>query len=652
MSTGNQKKHTPYRTKPGFSRAARYRAACALFFFAVLASTGSRAATLVWTGSAGTDWGTAANWSPQQVPGPSDAIQIGFNVYTNQPNISQNNQCASLSFGNRIPVTLTISGSLAVSGGISLAHSGDDFIPHATITGSGTLTCTSLLVGDGVFSKLVLGKTTLFSISLANFTVNGHVTINSMTMFLLSGGVAHNHSRLSLEGGLLTVTGQIRLRNNVPSFLAGHLDGYLPSSGFYIDVSAADARLRLLGDQSLSIAGGAGNNADYYTYAQTQDGSSTVEYAGADQQVSTGATAGLDGSPATYQNLLITGSGTKRTENTSGDIVDAEGYLTVSAGTLDLQVNQAFLTLGGDFTNAVTTRLDKADFHGQHFQNTGSLYTTTERLSFLRSGQSLTDGTADGTAINTAYFKTGAKTIAAGRFIIPPGGNWTVADNATTVQIASNAELVFRSDGCGNAVMTFLAVNQNQVASVPQRRLPAPITRLQSRTAAASALSSAKPLKIASSPARRSPVLPAPPAILTLSLVRGDQVSEPLTLCFAATAKNGYSAQEDQLFLPAGALNAWSSSADHRTLRINSLPYPAGSGAVTLSCSAASGNYSWRVTGVANFPGQYQLSLRDRLTGKTVALQQAGSYLFRIDRANPGSFTNRFVLLINRQDGN
>ncbi|MFB9844045.1 hypothetical protein [Mucilaginibacter ginsenosidivorans] len=649
MNTSQLTRRTIFTGLRVFCPGPRYRAACCLFFTLLLTIARSGAATLVWTGAAGTDWANAANWSPQQVPGSGDAVQIGFTGFVNQPALSQNAQCASLAFGNRQAVTLTISGSLNVSGAITLAHSDDDFIPHATVTGTGTLTCTSLLIGDGVFSKLVLSKTTLFSTSLTNFTVNGNATVNSVTMFLLSGGVAHNHGRLSLEGGLLTITGQIRLTNNIPSFLAGHIDGYLPSASFLIDVSTADARLKLPGNPAIHIGNPAGDTVDFYTYGETQDGGSTVEYAGGDQVVSTRSTPGMDRLPAVYQNLIISGSGTKVTENASGDTLDTEGYLTISAGALDLQANHAFLSTGGDFNNRATTRLAKARFYGTLFLNAGTFSTTPDTLSFLKAGQQLRDSTADGTTITTAYLKTGSKTIVGGRFIIPPGGSWTVADNATQLQVSPNAELVLRADGTGDPALIFLGINQNLVAAARQSPVTGPVN-LKGRIAAATAKGAARRPLLATTGRQTL----APPQVLTLSLLHEGAVSLPLVIRFDAGAQPSYSPGEDQLYRKAAGPGpeAWSYSSDHKPLTQNTLPLHTGKTVISLFCGGASGGaYTWQINGAAGLPPGYTIRLLDKLTGKSADLKTTAHYHFSTARGNPASYGSRFELLITRQDG-
>src|SRR6185312_16870630 len=222
-----------------------------------------------WTGAAGTDWNTAGNWSPQVVPGPSDDVQIGVVAFnnSNQPAVSSILQCGTVTFGPAQAVTLTINtgAGLMVNGVITQSHGQDNLVPYAIIAGNGSLTCTSLVVGDGTPSKVVDVKITKMVSALANFTVTGNVYINSVTSTLLSGGLAHNNGVFSLQAGLLTVGGQIKLTNLVPSYLSGALTGLTPSARFSIDISAGrNPQLVMLGNPSVNITDGSWDTIDFY----------------------------------------------------------------------------------------------------------------------------------------------------------------------------------------------------------------------------------------------------------------------------------------------------------------------------------------------------------------------------------------------------
>jgi hypothetical protein len=431
----------------------------------VLLALTSQANTITWTGAGSGDWGTAANWSPQVVPGSSDDVQVGLAVFTNQPAITGMYACATLTLGSRQPVVVTIASgaALTVSGAVTLLHSEDNLVPGTTFAGGGSLACASLVIGNGITSKIIAFKTNVLVSALADFTVLGNVFVNSASTALLSGGLGHNNSLFSLQGGQLTIGGQIMVTNLVPAYLAGAMSGSKPSSRFSMDISAGQsARLKVSGGAALTINNAAWGNADFYNGA----GSSTVEYAGSGQTIATAATAGVDGSPVVYDNLVISGTGTKRTESSSGDLLGVSGLLTISGGTLDLQVNRATVSAGGDFLNAGTIKLSGASFAGGNFINKGPLTTLDDTIRFTGGNQSLTDSTAGGTMLKNTVFNTGIKTISAGNYIIAPGGNWKMKDDSTAIAISAGAQLSFRSDSTGQSAATFKSVASNPGAAL------------------------------------------------------------------------------------------------------------------------------------------------------------------------------------------
>ncbi|HWZ16547.1 MAG TPA: hypothetical protein VNW95_15010 [Mucilaginibacter sp.] len=444
-------------TANNYSRA-RIRRCLILSVALVLWVLSSQANTITWTGAGSGDWGTAANWSPQVVPGSSDDVQIGLAVFTNQPALSGVFTCATMTIGSRQPVVVTIASgaALTVSGAVTLMHSEDNLVPGTTFTGSGSLTCGSLVIGNGITSKIIAFKTNVLISTLGNFTVMGNVFVNSASTALLSGGLGHNNSFFSLQGGQFTVGGQIMMTNLVPAYLPGAMGSSTPSSRFSMDIPAGQsAKLKVSGSAALTINNAAWGAADFYNGA----GSSTVEYAGDNQIIATTATAGVDGSPVVYNNLVVSGTATKRTESSSGDVLGVSGLLTIFSGTLDLQVNRAWVSAGGDFLNTGAIKLSGAAFAGGHFTNKGSLTTLDDTVQFTGGNQLLADSTAAGTVLKNTIFNTGTKTISTGNYIIAPGGNWKMADDSTMVGISVGAQLSFRSDNTGQSAMTFKSVS-------------------------------------------------------------------------------------------------------------------------------------------------------------------------------------------------
>jgi hypothetical protein len=127
---------------------------CSFHFVALgllAVGTAAHAATLTWTNTAGGDWSTAANWSPNQVPGSSDiAVITNAGSYTVSLNTSATvagfllgassgvtTQAFSMTGQNLTlngPGTVTARGVLNFNGGLSL---------YAPLTNSGTINLTN-----------------------------------------------------------------------------------------------------------------------------------------------------------------------------------------------------------------------------------------------------------------------------------------------------------------------------------------------------------------------------------------------------------------------------------------------------------------------------------------------------------------------------
>ncbi|WP_439697090.1 hypothetical protein ACFGVS_01010 [Mucilaginibacter sp. AW1-7] len=432
------------------------RLAVCLLLLLVSIRTCTAKTVLTWTGVLSSDWNNAGNWSPAMVPGASDEVEIGLSPFGYQPLVSSATQCSSLLLGNKQPLTLTIApgAAMVVSGFIKQGHGGDDAAGYTIIAGGGSLTCGSLIVGDGIPGKIIAVKTTRLIAMIANFTVSGDVLVNSVTSFLLSGGLSHNDGYFSLVAGQMTIYGQVRLTNSVPVFLSGLLAESRPAAMFHIDITAGQhPGLKLFGNISFVIANPVFDTVDLYNLTGT--GTGLVEYAGGNQIVASRSLAGLDLRPKPYQNLVISGSGVKKTAAPSGDSLNVDGYLAVHAGTLDLQTNNAYLSVGGNFSNAGTVNLNRALFLGEKFSNTATITSGNDTIRFRGGNQVLSDTTATGTALKNVRLVSGTKTISSGGFIILPGGVWRVADNATMVSIAPGAQLVLRSDAGGQSGLVF-----------------------------------------------------------------------------------------------------------------------------------------------------------------------------------------------------
>lgn len=191
--------------------------------------------TFDWDGSSSTNWTTTANWtvtgtSPDgtlaNFPGSngrtSDIVRFGVtgSSYTNQPVLSSNVTVASITFGSiqykssYVLAGTTITGTILTVTGVTLTVLGDitqNYNSNSVIgssifndiRGTGTVTCNNLQFGN---TSGTVSSQSFLILEVANFTVNTNVNIN------LNAKV-QNGSGVRLEGGIMTINGQITFTN-------------------------------------------------------------------------------------------------------------------------------------------------------------------------------------------------------------------------------------------------------------------------------------------------------------------------------------------------------------------------------------------------------------------------------------------------------
>src|SRR5262249_44767215 len=116
-----------------------------LLFCAALMSGYAYAADVVWTNTAGGNWGTAANWSPNQAPGADDnALILANGTYTVTVNVAAT--VASLQVSGTGTRTLTLSGNTLTVNGDSLLDTNCIFnFSSGTLAGNGNITIAGTL---------------------------------------------------------------------------------------------------------------------------------------------------------------------------------------------------------------------------------------------------------------------------------------------------------------------------------------------------------------------------------------------------------------------------------------------------------------------------------------------------------------------------
>lgn len=182
----------------------------------------SRAATITWTAGSG-DWGVAANWNSNAVPGPGDIALIPSGpaitvTHSSNYDTIQSVQCSQnlVLTGGTLTVTAgssTVSGSLAVNNGSTLEASGASL----TCSGSATADDGNFYVSGGGSISLPTLQNYTKECNGANWTVTGAGSILSLTGLTNITGEVCSFPTIQIEAG-----GQLQMPN-VRTIQAGPL---------------------------------------------------------------------------------------------------------------------------------------------------------------------------------------------------------------------------------------------------------------------------------------------------------------------------------------------------------------------------------------------------------------------------------------------
>jgi len=446
----------------------------------LIATNNASAATINWKGTTSSDWAVASNWSSGTLPVSTDAVQIGIVAFTNQPTVTASESCASILLGTTQNITLTVNSgiTLTVSGAITQnPDNGGNFT--TTVTGSGSITCASLQVGNSTtFPPVLAIDLTEFISTIYSLHVTGNVTVNSSNFDITLLAIGYLNVTFSLQGGTTTIDGTILTVNTTQGILP--LTTATPK--FSIDIPSGSALtpvLQLTNANALNTASVAGSIDFYNNTGGT--GTSTVYYSGTSQEVYTNTTACLDNTPETYQYLELTGSGTKTPDggtlsigadltstatsvlfNTNNPTVDIDGSWYNSSSATQGSGN---ITVSGSLTNdsGGTLTLGTANLYvaTNYTNNVGGVYTqSTGTTYFNGSGaQALVDNSTTGTTFKLVDFSGGGTaTMSAGannvNFAVASTGILTMSNSSKLVAGSSSAAyLTLKSDTNGTATV-------------------------------------------------------------------------------------------------------------------------------------------------------------------------------------------------------
>ena len=430
--------------------------------------------TVTITSAQSGDWNSTNTWVGGVVPATIDNVVIaaGHTV-----NVTADATCKKVNFtgtGGVVSVNTGITLSVSTSVNVDQADQNN----AGTISGLGTLTCTSINVGTSTPS-LTAGRTTTLTSSISTLTSTGSITLtsrnfssnNNNPLFYLQSGTltctdvttvhpsGTNTATISLTTG--AATGTLKLTGATPFTLDA--DGTntisLNGTGATVEYSGTDQTVRNTSYTNLTLSG-SGNktlaafsisgtlsiqgSAVGITTAPTFGASSTLEF----KNVGTKTTNAIEW-PASSgpSNLIIDNSGSIVTMPVSSART-LSGNLTLTAGTLADAGN--ILTVQGNIAGT-----------GSH---TGAGSITMTGASKTISGATLTNLTlnnASGFTLNGSPTINGALTFTTGRLSI--GSNTlnlagTVASMTTSNNITGSSTSNISITGSGT--LGVLLLNQ------------------------------------------------------------------------------------------------------------------------------------------------------------------------------------------------
>lgn len=442
-----------------------------LLIFIFLIITQSRALATItfdWDGSNSTDWTLKANWTITanngenltnvNYPGESssrttDIVRLGVNTsvsaFANQPILSASVTVASLTFGYAVnsstPAGTIFSGSvltilspaiLTVSGDIVQNVSTSSTTIFNAIRGTGSITCTNLQLGINGTTRVP----NLFYLIVepAVFTIANNVNIYVNCS-------SQNGSGIRLEGGTMTINGQITFTNsgnsttqNSAYFTVNALTSYKGSN----NNTATNPTLILKSTTPISSIPTPYASCNFYG---DHSGKATTIYQGANPQIFTSAYPGfgpgggppinLPATNPTYDNLVIQGTGTAVIGGPGGG---NPAYLTIDS-TLTTASNTTFNTVNTTTTIGVVNGATGAKWTNSATV-TGGAGSITVNGSLFNNSPGIINQAGGNLTVASNVNNTGALNLGTGATDIngsvTTGGSLTMSSG--TLNIAQN----------------------------------------------------------------------------------------------------------------------------------------------------------------------------------------------------------------------
>jgi hypothetical protein len=560
-------------------------------FISNIAAT--NALTLVWTGAVSSDWQTAGNWFPNQVPTTADDVFIAGTgtlvgsglIVANQPIITATTSVArSLTLDNDAVLT-NANGSLLSLAGNFINNGGS-----VTGSGTGTLALAGSArqdIGGGTattFWNLQIGAngaatSTAESIRRSVIVNGGTLTIGSGLGFTLLSDASGTAYVANNNGGLVSGTATVQRYITPTNPSAGYRHYSSPVSGNTVAGFATSGYSPVV-NAAYNSSNTPAQTSPYPTafyYDQSRLATSNASYAVGD----------FDNgflSPNALTDALVTARG--YTVNISGSaLVDFQGALNQNASyartglTRGAQTRAGYQLLGNPYPSALNYDVLITNTTGME----SALYV------YKSSGQY--------TGTYTTYVPSGAT-----------NGGPGVSANGGTSNIPVAQGFFMRTAAGQTGSVTF-----NTAA-----RTTAPETALFQRTAS---------------------------TLNTLALtLSGNGVANQTRVYFDQQATPAFDAKYDAHYLPATHGLDLASDLSTEALAINGLAPLAGTVTVPLRVHApAAGTYTLAVDELANLPAGYRAYLRDASTGTSTDLSTTPSVSLPLSPTDPA--TGRYAVV-------
>ncbi|ELR71003.1 hypothetical protein C900_03133 [Fulvivirga imtechensis AK7] len=331
---------------------------------------------VTWTGNSNSNWNNAANYSGNwgALPGNRDRVIIDPDNYTNAPVINSTPSFTPASIMVRDGGSLTVNvsaatsyveiggddNSIVVKSGVKLSVNSDFLLSsnggRVTLSGGGDVDVKNDLIFENNATRLVNNLT-------------GQLSVDGDAIFEAIGSRLDNNGNVSIEGdlrtdGILDINNRVNNNSDAVLTIGGDID--FKGAASYIDNEGTITQSgNFAGIDLLSLfdnkSGGTWNwtytgGAPDWNVVSVLTSSGTIVYGGL------GSQAVL---PLEYNNLVISGSGTKQLQAAT----TVNGSLTLSGGYVAL--NDADLTIGnsGSINNASASQFIITNGNGRLTQN-------------------------------------------------------------------------------------------------------------------------------------------------------------------------------------------------------------------------------------------------------------------------------------------